>query len=98
MNSFEYLGYIFTPYANIVGKDNETRFQRLMWRLDTFAPLLNNGVGYDYYEFYRIAGENKTDIYFIKETEGYYVPTGGGICRIDINEMKRYIKKLPLTI
>ena len=97
MNSFEYLGYIFTPYGNIIGKDNETRFHRIMWTTDTLHPLLNKGDGYDYYKFYKIAGRNKADIYFVEETGRHYVPTGGGICCIDINEMKEYIKELSLT-
>ena len=98
MNSFKYLGYMFTPYGNITGKDNDTRFQRLMWRLDTLRPLLNTESGYDYYEFYEVAGENSADIYYVEEKKMYYVPTGGGICRIDEKEMKKYIKKLSLTI
>ena len=90
-NSFKYLGFTFVPYGNIIGKDAETRFHRLMWRTDTLNPLLTKDVGYDYYEFNKTAGES-ADIYFVEETQGYYVPTGGGLCRIDRNEMKKYIK------
>jgi hypothetical protein len=91
-NSFKYLGYTFTPHGNIIGKDNETRFHRLMWRTDTLNPLLTKNAGYDYYEFNRIAGENRADIYFVGETKLYYVPIGGGMCRIDVAEIKKYIK------
>ena len=94
MNSFKYLGYTFTPYGNIMGKDNNTRFQRLTWRLDTLSPILNKENGYDYYEFNRITGESCVDIYFVEEKKMYYVPIGGGMCRIDITEIKKYIRKI----
>ena len=97
MNSFKYLGYAFTPYGNIIGKDNDTRFQRLMWRLDTLNPLLDKESGYEYYEFNEAAGENSADIYYVEETKMYYVPIGG-MCGMDVNEMKKYIKKLSLSI
>ena len=92
INSFKYLGFTFVPYGNITGKDEETRFHRLMRRTDTLNPLLNKDAGYDYDDFNKIAGERGTDIYFVEETRGYYVPTCGGMCRIDIAEMKKYIK------
>jgi len=92
-NSFKYLGFTFVPYGNIIGKDEETRFHRLMWRTDTLNPLLNKDAGYDYYDFNKTAGES-ADIYFVEETKLYYVPIGGGMCRIDVTEMKKYIRKL----
>jgi hypothetical protein len=94
MDKFKYSGFTFMPYGNIIGKDNETRFQRLMWRLDTLNPLINTENGYNYEEFNETAGENSADIYFAEETKRYYVPIRGGLCSIDIKEMKKYIKKI----
>ena len=92
MQKFKYLNYTFEPYGNIIGKDKETRFHRLTWKTDTARPLLAKKDGYDYEEFYKIAGKNSADVYFVPEKNAYYVPAGGGICRIDFDEMKKYIK------
>ena len=89
-----YMGYTFIPYGNIIGKDEETRFHRLMWRTDTLSPILSKADGYDY-EVFNKTMEAAADIYFCPETKNYYVPTGGGLCSIDFAETKRYIKLLP---
>jgi hypothetical protein len=57
INEFSYMGRTFVPHGNIIGKDNETRFHRLMWRTDTLSPLMSKKDGYDYSEFYKIANE-----------------------------------------
>ena len=97
MKSFEYLGFVFEPYGNIVGKDDETRFQRLMYSLNTLIPLLTKDDGYEHEKFYATAGENSTDIYFVPQTAKYYIPIFSGICHIDIAGMKKYIKKVNTT-
>jgi hypothetical protein len=95
---FEYLGQTFIPYGNIIGKDNDTRFHRLMYRTDTLNPLLKKADGYDYNEFYRAAGEvAAADIFYHPDSKRYYVPTGSGICCIDVREQRRYIKLLAKT-
>ena len=91
MSKIKYKGYTFIPYGNIIGKDEETRYQRLMWRTDTLTPLLKEADGYDYYEFSETA-KAAADIYFCPETEKYYVPTGVGLCSIDIIAQQKYIK------
>lgn len=92
-NEITYLGHTFIPYGNIIGKDEETRFQRLMDRTDTLSPLLSKTDGYDYYEFNRVTG-SAADIYFHPVSKLYYVPIGGGLCRIDVREQYKYIKRL----
>jgi len=89
----QYLGHTFVPYGNIIGKDEETRFHRLMFRTDTQKPLLSKEDGYDYYEFNRAMAE-AADIYFHPASKLYYVPTSGGLCCIDEREQRKYIKKL----
>jgi hypothetical protein len=93
MKSFKYSGFTFVPYGNITGKDSETKFRKLMFVYDPLDPLLNGKINYNYEGFYKTAGENSEDVYFVEETELYYVPTGGGICRIDVKEMNKYIRK-----
>lgn len=93
MNRVAYMGYTFIPYGNIIGKDEETRFHRLMWRTDTLTPLLSETDGYDYYDFNKATGA-AADIYYCPETKFHYVPIGGGLCRIDFAEMKKYIRLL----
>lgn len=93
MNKISYMGYTFIPYGNIIGKDGQTRFQRIMWRTDTLTPLLSKTDGYDYYEFNKAAGA-AADIYYCPETKLHYVPIGGGLCSIDIAEMRKHIKLL----
>jgi len=93
IKEFTYMGHTFVPHGNIIGKDNETRFHRLMWRTDTLSPLISKKDGYDYYEFYRVASE-AADIYYHPESKSYYVPIQGGLCRIDEKEQRKYIKKL----
>ncbi len=75
MDKTTYLGYTFTPHGNITGKDEQTRFQRLMFRTDTLHPLLSKADGYDYEEFNRATGA-AADIYKCAENGGYYVPAG----------------------
>ena len=89
----KHLGYTFVPYGNIIGKDEETRFQRLMFRTDTIHPLLSRADGYDYHEFNKATGA-AADIYHCPETKNYYVPIDGGLCRIDIKEQRKYIRPL----
>lgn len=91
MDKVSYMGYTLIPYGNIIGKDEQTRFQRLSWRTDTLTPLLNKADGYDYHEFNKAAGA-AADIYYCSETKRHYVPTGGGLCSIDIAEMRKYIR------
>jgi hypothetical protein len=62
-----------------------------MWRTDTLNPLLGKADGYDYYEFNKTAGA-AADIYYCPETNRHYVPTIGGLCRIDVAEQRKYIK------
>jgi len=96
MAQIEYLGHTLVPYGNIIGKDKETRFQRLMWRTDTLTPLLskNKGDNWDYYKFYKIAESAKmsVDIYYHPKSDSYYVPIENGLCRIDVNAQRKYIK------
>jgi len=91
--SFNYQDYTFKPYGNIIGKDEETRFQRLMSRINTIDPLLKTAEGYDYDEFNLVTDE-AADIYFCLETERYYVPTSGGLCSVDVADLRKYIKIL----
>ena len=91
MNSITYLGHEFVPYGNITGRDEQTRFQRLLWRTDTLHPLLSKADGYDYEEFNKVTGA-AADIYFHPEDRCYYVPTGAALCRIDFLEMRKFIK------
>jgi len=93
INKIKYMGYSFIPYGNIIGKDEQTRFQRLMWRTDTLSPLLNKTDGYDYYEFNKAAGA-AADVYYCPETKGCYVPIRGGLCHIDVAETRKHIKLL----
>jgi hypothetical protein len=92
-NKVTYLNHVFYPYGNIVGKDSETRFHRLMYRTDTLHPLMSKEDGYDYEEFNRVA-KKAADIYYHPVNDLYYVPTGGGMCRIDVKAQRQYIRKL----
>ena len=94
MKSFEYKGFIFEPFGNIIGKDNDTRFHRLMWRANTSNPLISTVEGYSHENFYQVAGENSADIYFVPKEKVYCVPGSGGIYRIDYMETKKYIKRI----
>ena len=92
MQKFNYLGYTFEPFGNIIGKSSETRFHNLMRGMDTANPILSAKDGYSHEDFYKIAGKNSADIYFVPEENSHYIPTGGGICRIDVNEIKKHIR------
>lgn len=92
MNDFTYLGIPFRPYGNIIGKDEETRFQRLMWGTNTSHPLLSKEDGYDYEELYKLAGDNAADIYYLPQSKRYCVPTGSGIFGVDISGIKKYVR------
>ena len=93
MDQIKYMGHTFIPYGNIIGKDAETRWHRLMYRTDTLSPLLKKADGYDYYEFNKETG-TASDIYYCPEAKGLYVPTSGGLCSIDVAETRKYIKLL----
>lgn len=91
MEKIEYIGYTFVPYGNVIGRDEETRFQRISRRTNTLTPLLGKSDGYTYEDFNKKAGA-AADVYFCPETKLYYVPTGGGLCAIDVAEMRKYIR------
>ena len=94
MNSFQYMNYTFRPHGNIIGKDNDTRFQRLSWTINEHEALLRTEDGYNYEEFYKKAeAENSAvDIYYVAAKDAYYVPAGGFMGRINVAEMKKYIR------
>ena len=94
MNEIKYMGYTFIPYGNIIGRDAETRFQRLGSRMNTLTPLLNKADGYDYENFNKVAGEAAADIYYCPERNLYYVPASSGLCYIDVADMLKHIKVL----
>jgi hypothetical protein len=95
MNKVEYMGYTFVPYGNIIGKNAETRGQRLVLNADLRTPLLSIADGYNYEEFNKTT-RGVADIYYCPETKRHYVPTGVGdgcgLFPINIAKLKKYIK------
>jgi hypothetical protein len=90
MNEIKYMGYTFFPYGNIIGRDAETRLQRLDSRMNTLTPLLNKADGYDYENFNKATA----DIYYCPQRNIYYVPVSSGLYYIDVADMLKRTKVL----